>query len=82
MPQSKTRKKPQPRIAVPRADPLKQLRRTTEDCINLVRDLQPVLTEEQHVELRAGALGMLITYSILTGNPDPRELASIRKEHS
>ena len=81
MPTSKTRKKPaQKPIAAKPADPLKRLQRATEECVNLVRDLRFHLTEEQHLELRAGALGMLITLGALTGKPDPRELYAPEKE--
>lgn len=72
MPASKTRKP-----AVPRGHPDPAVRRLTkavEECVELVRDLHPRLTEDQHVELRAGALGMLITLGVLTGKPDPREI--------
>jgi hypothetical protein len=76
VPQSKTRKKPVQRTTTP-PDPLRRLHKATEECVNLVRDLRFHLTEEQHLELRAGALGMLITLGVLTGKPDPRELASV-----
>lgn len=82
MPQSKTRKKPQKPIAAKPVDPLRRLQRATEECVNLVRDLRFHLTEEQHLELRAGALGMLITLGVLTGKPDPRELYALEKEDS
>lgn len=82
MPTSRTRtKKP----ATPRGHPdplMRQLHRTVEDCVELVRDLKPRLNEDQHVELRAGALGMLITLGVLTGKPDPRELYAPEKEDS
>lgn len=74
MPTSKTRKKPAPARPAPRTDPLVRLHKATEECVNLVRDLRFHLTEEQHLELRAGALGMLITLGVLTGKPDPREI--------
>lgn len=83
MPTSKTRKKPAPKpIAAKPVDPLKRLHKATEECVNLVRDLRFHLTEEQHLELRAGALGMLITLGVLTGKPDPREIYTPEKEGS
>lgn len=81
MPASKTRKKP----AAPRGHPdplMRQLHHATEQCVELVRDLKPRLTEAQHLELRAGALGMLITLGVLTGKPDPREIYTPTKEDS
>lgn len=81
MPQSKTRKKPAQRQPTP-PDPLRRLHKATEECVNLVRDLRFHLTEDQHLELRAGALGMLITLGVLTGKPDPRELYAPEKEDS
>jgi hypothetical protein len=78
MPQSKTRKKPAPRpTGGKKITDDQKLQRATELCVELVRDLQPRLTEEQYLELRAGALGMLITLSVLTNKPDPRELAPV-----
>lgn len=82
MPQSKTRKKPAQRTPAPPADPLRRLHKATEECVNLVRDLRFHLTEEQHLELRAGALGMLITLGVLTGKPDPREIYTQQEEDS
>jgi hypothetical protein len=79
MAQSKTRtKKPAAQRGHP--DPvMRRLHKATEECVELVRDLHGRLSEEQHLELRAGALGMLITLGVLTGKPDPREL--VRKEY-
>ena len=82
MPTSKTRKKPAPARPAPKADPLVRLHKATEECVNLVRDLRFHLTEEQHLELRAGALGMLITLGVLTGKPDPREIYTQQQEDS
>ena len=77
---SKTRKPAAPRG---HPDPLiRDLQRATEACVNLVRDLAPRLTEDQHLELRAGALGMLITLGVLTNKPDPREIYTHQKEDS
>jgi hypothetical protein len=82
VPQSKTRKKPVQQRPAPKADPLRRLHKATEECVNLVRDLRFHLTEEQHLELRAGALGMLITLGVLTGKPDPREIYTHQQEDS
>ena len=79
MPTSKTRKRP----ATPRGHPdpvMRRLHKATEECVELVRDLKPRLTEEQHLELRAGALGMLITLGVVTGKPDPREIYTHQEE--
>lgn len=81
MPTSKTRKKPVQRVPEPK-DPLRRLTKATEECVNLVRDLRFHLTEEQHLELRAGALGMLITLGVLTGKPDPRDIYAHQQEDS
>jgi hypothetical protein len=73
---AQSKKKP----AVQRGHPdptVRRLMRATEECVELVRDLHGRLDEEQHLELRAGALGMLITLSVVTNKPDPRELAPV-----
>jgi hypothetical protein len=59
-------------------DPLiRKLHKTTEAAVELVRDLQGRMTEEQWLELRAGVCGLLITDALFSNMPDPRELTPV-----
>jgi hypothetical protein len=59
-------------------DPLvRKLHKTTEAAVELVRDLQGRMTEEQWLELRAGVMGLLITDALFSNMPDPRELTPV-----
>ena len=81
MPKSKTRKKPAPaQRPAPRPKEMSipdRLHAVNEAAVELVKDLQPILGDEQFLELRAGVLGLLITEALLTGKPDPRELMPV-----
>ena len=81
MPKSKTRKKPQQaQRPAPRPREMsipQRLHAVNEMAVELVRDLRPILGDEQFLELRAGVLGLLITEALLTNKPDPRELTPV-----
>ena len=51
-----------------------KLYRTMRDAVELVRDLKPRLSPEQHVYLRGAAAGLMFNYSALTGLPSPIEV--------
>lgn len=70
-----TAKRRPERRAIGHPDPIvRKLHKANEMVVELVRDLQSRLTDEQFLELRAGALGLLITQALLTNKPDPREI--------
>ncbi|MFW0772511.1 hypothetical protein ACLRGI_05015 [Paenarthrobacter nitroguajacolicus] len=48
--------------------------RTMKANVELVRDLEPRLTPEAHLHLKAAALGLMAVYAELTGMPAPTEL--------
>jgi len=43
-------------------------------CVELVRIMEPRLSEEAHLHLKASALGLMVTYSELTGLPSPLDI--------
>ncbi|AXH44448.1 hypothetical protein PP353_gp72 [Arthrobacter phage Kumotta] len=43
-------------------------------AVELVRDLEPRLTPDTHLHLRAAALGLMTVYSELTGLPTPTDI--------
>lgn len=48
-----------------------KLERAMRDTVGLVRSLQGRVSEENHIHLRASALGLMVAYSDLTGLPSP-----------
>ena len=48
--------------------------RTMRSTVELVRDLEPKLTPEAHLHLKAAALGLMHVYAEQTGMPAPTEL--------
>jgi hypothetical protein len=48
--------------------------KTMKAAVELVRDLEPRLPPDTHLHLRAAALGLMHTYSALTGLPKPTEI--------
>ena len=71
------KRKPERKV-IGHPDPVvRKLHKVNEMAVELVRDLQGRLTEQQFIELRAGALGLLITEALLTNKPDPRELMPV-----
>jgi len=71
------KRKPERKV-IGHPDPLmRKLHKTTEAAVELVRDLQPRLTEAQFLELRSGVLGLLITDALFSNMPDPRELTPV-----
>lgn len=48
--------------------------RTMRATVELVRDLEPRLTPDTHLHLRAAALGLMHTYAQLTGLPKPTDI--------
>lgn len=48
--------------------------RTMKATVELVRDLEGKVSAEGHLNLRAGALALMHTYSELTGLPAPAEI--------
>lgn len=61
----------------PQGHPAKQdpdiakLFKAMRSTVDLVRDIGPRLSEDSEVHLRATALGLLIVYAELTGQPSP-----------
>ena len=51
-----------------------KLFRTMRNTVELVRDLEGKLAPEDHLNLKASALGMMHTYSSLVGLPAPDEI--------
>lgn len=50
------------------------LERTTEQSVELVRDLNGHLPEDVYLHLRAGAVGLLFVQAAMTGKPSPAEV--------
>ena len=48
--------------------------RTMKATVELVRDLEGKVSAEGHLNLRAGSLALMHTYSELTGLPAPAEI--------
>ena len=42
--------------------------------VELVRDLEPRLTDDAHLELKAAAYALMNTYAEITGLPKPNEV--------
>jgi hypothetical protein len=42
-------------------------------AVELVRDLEPRLTDDTHLELRAAAYALMCVYSEITGLPKPTQ---------
>ncbi|BCW61863.1 hypothetical protein [Arthrobacter sp. StoSoilB22] len=51
-----------------------KLFRAMRSTVELVRDLEPKLTPEAHLHLKAAALGLMHVYAEQTGMPAPTEL--------
>lgn len=43
-------------------------------AVELVRDLEPRLTDDAHLNLKAAALGLMQTYAEITGLPAPTQI--------
>ena len=50
------------------------LEKTTEQAVELTRDLYGQLPEDVYLHLRAGACGLLFVQAALTGKPSPAEI--------
>ena len=48
--------------------------RTMKATVELVRDLDGRLTDDNHLNLRAAALGLMAAYAELTGLPAPADI--------
>lgn len=57
-----------------------KLYRAMRDAVELVRDLKPRLSPEQHLYLRGAAAGLMFNYSALTGLPSPIEVLEKDKQ--
>lgn len=68
-----TRRKPVGHPAKQDPDVAKTFR-AMKSAVELVRDLEGKVSVEGHLNLRAGALALMHTYSELTGLPAPAEI--------
>ena len=60
-----------------KTDPdIAKLFKAMRSTVELVRDLEGRLDDENHIHLRAAALGLMASYSKLTGLPSPFEVIS------